>query len=131
MSTLYVDSSALLKRLFAEEGSTMVRELLVDRTDQGVLVGSSELAWVEVARALRRAGVDDVFSAVSSACSGIARQRPDSGVLDRARHIGLASWRSLDALHLAAAVTLGATEILTFDLRLAAAAESVGVKAIP
>ena len=131
MSALYVDASALLKRLFAEEESSMVRALLADRTDQAVLIASSELAWVEVARAVRRAGVADVDIAVSSACSGIARHRLDSGVLERAHRIGPASLRSLDAIHLAAAVVLGATEILTFDLRLAAAAESVGVKAVP
>ncbi len=130
MSGLYVDSSALLKRLFLEEESSRVRALLADRTDQAILVASSELAWVEIARAVRRAGVPDAERAVSDACSGIARHRLDSRVLERARHIGPASLRSLDAIHLAAAVMLGATEILTFDLRLAAAAESVGMKAV-
>ncbi len=131
MSALYVDSSALLKRLFREEESNIVRALLADRTDQSVLVASSQLAWVEIARAVRRAGVADVDAAVSSACSGVAPQRLDTRVLERARHIGPASLRSLDAIHLAAAVILGATQILTFDPRLAAAAESVGVKAVP
>lgn len=131
MSTLYVDSSALLKRLFPEEESSMVRALLADRTEQADLVASSELAWVEVARAVRRLGVADVDGAVSSACSGIARQRLDSRVLERAHYIGPTSLRSLDAIHLAAAVILGATEILTFDQRLADAADSVGVKAAP
>lgn len=130
MSALYVDSSALLKRLFAEEESSMVRALMADRTDQAVLVASSELAWLEVARAVQRVGVADVRSAVNSAFSGIARHRLDSRVLERAHLIGPASLRSTDAIHLAAAVVLGATEILTFDERLAAAAESVGVKAL-
>lgn len=131
MSALYVDSTALLKRLFPEAESPLVRALLIDRTERADLVASSELAWLEVARAVRRAGVEDVDAAVSSACSGIARQRLDSGVLERARHIGPASLRALDAIHLAAAVILGATEILTFDHRLAAAAGSVGMKAVP
>jgi uncharacterized protein len=131
VSALYVDSSALLKRLFQEEESNIVRALLAERTDQAVLVASSELAWVEIARAVRRVGVADVSGAVSSACSGVAPQRLDSRVLARARHVGPATLRSLDAIHLAAAVTLGATQILTFDLRLATAAESVGVRAVP
>jgi uncharacterized protein len=131
VSALYVDSSALLKRLFREEESGIVRALLADRTEQAVLVASSELAWVEVARAVRRAGAADVESAVTSACSGIARQPLDSIVLERARHIGPASLRTLDAIHLAAAVTLGATQILTFDARRATAAESLGVQAVP
>jgi predicted nucleic acid-binding protein len=131
VSALYVDSSALLKRLFAEKESGMVRALLADRVDRGDVIATSELAWVEVARAVRRAGVTDVDSAVNSACSGIARQRLDSTILERARHSGPASLSSLDALHLAAAVALGATQMLTFDQRLAAAAESLGVRAAP
>lgn len=131
MSALYVDSSALLKRLFQEEESDVVRALLAERTDQAVLVASSELAWVEIARTVRRAGVADVNGAVSSACSGVAPQRLDSRVLGRAHHVGPATLRSLDAIHLAAAVILGATQMLTFDLRLAAAAESVGMRTVP
>ena len=131
MSTLYVDSSALLKRLFQEKESKIVRTLLVDRTDQAVLVASSQLAWLEIARAVRGAGVADVDGAVSGACSGIAPHRLDSQVLERARHIGPASLRSRDAIHLAAAVMLGATQILTFDQRLAVAAESLGLIAVP
>jgi predicted nucleic acid-binding protein len=57
VSGLYVDSTALLKRLFLDEESSRVRALLADRTDQAILVASSELAWVEIARAVRRAGV--------------------------------------------------------------------------
>jgi predicted nucleic acid-binding protein len=52
-------------------------------------------------------------------------------VLERARLIGPAERASLDAVHLASAVVLGATELPAFDLRLAAAANSVGVRAIP
>jgi hypothetical protein len=44
---------------------------------------------------------------------------------------GLASLQPLDAIHLSAAISLGAVEMLTYDRRLAEAAESLGVKAIP
>jgi predicted nucleic acid-binding protein len=80
---------------------------------------------------LLRAGVDDVGAGVSDACSGIARQPLGPTVISRACEIGSPDLRSLDAIHLAAAVDLGATEMLTFDRRLAAAATAVGVKAIP
>lgn len=45
--------------------------------------------------------------------------------------LGPPGLRSLDAIHLSAAITLGVAEMLTFDQRLAEAAESLGVKAIP
>lgn len=131
MTDLYVDASALLKRIFIEDESPQVRAILRTRSASGDLIASSELAWVEVARALSRAGVGDANAALSAACTGVARQRLDPGVIDRARTIGPANLRTLDAIHLSAAISLGAVEMLTFDRRLAAAAESVGVKAIP
>lgn len=63
--------------------------------------------------------------------SGIAELPLDETIVTRARWIGPPTLRSLDAIHLAAALVLGATEMLTFDVRLAAAARSVGVRAIP
>lgn len=131
MTDLYVDTSALLKRVFVEDASADVRAILRDRITSGAVVASSELAWVEVARALLRAEVRDVQSQLSAACAGIARQPLTSAVFSRARIIGPATMRSLDAIHLAAAISLGAAEMLTFDRRLAEAAESVGLKAIP
>ncbi|WP_375477705.1 type II toxin-antitoxin system VapC family toxin [uncultured Jatrophihabitans sp.] len=131
MTNLYVDTSALLKRVFIETESAQVRAILRSRNAAGDLLASSALAWVEVSRALLRAGVTDAGTALNTACSGIARQPLDSATLTRARTIGAAYLRSLDAIHLAAAITLGAVEILTFDQRLAEAAETVGVQAIP
>lgn len=128
---LYVDSSALLKRVFAESESDEVRAIIAQRQAAADIVVSSELAWLEVSRALRRAGVDQVDHYVDLACSGIARHRLDSAVLDRARRVGPPQIRSLDAIHLAAAVALVADEILTFDHRLAEAANALGVRAIP
>ena len=105
--------------------------ILRRRSESGGVVASSELAWVEVARAVLRAGVSDVDAAVADACAGIARYPISPVVMSRARRIGPTNLRSLDAIHLASAIALGVTEMLTFDHRLAQAAESVGVKAIP
>lgn len=131
MTDLYVDTSALLKRVFIEEESPQVLAVLRARSASGDLVASSELAWVEVARAISRAGVPDVSEVLRAACSGVARQPLTAAVLQRARTIGPASLRSLGAIHLSAAISLGAVEMLTYDRRLAEAAESLGVKAIP
>ena len=131
MTDLYVDTSALLKRVFIEEQSPEVLEILRARIAVGDLIVSSELAWVEVARALSRAGVSHVSEMLRAACTGIARQPLTSVVLQRARGIGPASLRSLDAIHLSAAISLGAVEMLTYDRRLAEAAESLGIQAIP
>ena len=131
MTDLYVDTSALLKRVFIEEESRQVLTILRARSTAGDLVASSELAWVEVARALSRAGVPDADEVLHVACTGVARQPLTTAVLQRAPTIGPASLRSLRAIHLSAAISLGAVEMLTYDRRLAEAAESLGVKAIP
>jgi predicted nucleic acid-binding protein len=131
LTGLYVDTSALLKRLFVEDGSAGVREILRQRNASGDLLASSAIAWLEVARAVLRAGIGDVDQAIAAACAGIARYPLHPTVMNRAQRLGPATLRSLDAIHLASAVSLGVTEILTFDRRLAQAAEAVGVKAIP
>jgi uncharacterized protein len=130
LTDLYVDTSALLKRVFIEEESPEVLQILRVRSTAGDLIVSSELAWVEVARALSRAGVPHVSEVLRAACTGIARQPLTPVVMQRARTVGPASLRSLDAIHLSAAISLGAVEMLTYDRRLAKAAESLGMKAI-
>jgi len=131
LTDLYVDTSALLKRIFIEDESPQVRAILRARSAAGDLIASSELTWVEVARAISRAGVNDASEVLRTACTGIARQALTTVVMQRACTIGPPNLRPLDAIHLSAAISLGAVEILTFDRRLAEAAESVGVKAIP
>lgn len=127
MTVLYCDSSALVKRVLREAGSDDVAGLLRDRHDAGDLLASSELAWLEVWRTLRRAAANDVGRAVDVALSGIAAVPLDSVVLSRARAVGGDALRSLDAIHLASAVAVGAEELLTYDDHLASAAASVGM----
>lgn len=130
MTTLYVDSSALLKRVVVEAESAAVRSLLHDRDEAGDLLTSSALAWLEVWRALRRAGVGDLEATADAALSGIARFRLRDTVLVRARRVGDSTMRSLDAIHLASALAVDAESILTYDDRLADAAAAAGLEVL-
>ena len=130
--TLYVDTSALLKRYVREHDSEVAIRLM--STDP-VLV-TSRLTEVELRRNLtrllrgddllharRRAQADlDAFSLVSldaATCSEAARIAEQT------------LCRSLDALHVAAALRTGtSTTMLTFDIRQAQAARSVGLSVI-
>ena len=127
MTTLYVDTSALLKRVVVEPESAAIRSLLRDADASGDLLTASSLAWVEVWRALRRAGAADVEAAAQNAFAGIAEFPLDDLILTRARQVGSDDLRSLDAIHLASAVAVGADSLVTYDVRLAAAARSVGM----
>ncbi len=127
MTTVYADTSALLKRVVIEPESGSVGALLRSRVDDGDLLVSSSLAWLEVWRALRRAGLTDVEPVAELALSGIAEFPLDEVVLLRARRVGQDQLRSLDAIHLAAAIAVGADALLTYDDRLASSARAVGL----
>lgn len=130
MTVLYVDSSALLKRVVAEAESSAVRALLTERHLAGDLLTASSLAWLEVWRSLRRAAVAEIDRVTAAAMSGIAEYTLDEAVLQRARRVGTDDLRSLDAIHLASAIAVGADAILTYDVRLAGAAAAVGMAAL-
>jgi predicted nucleic acid-binding protein len=124
---VYVDTSALLKRVVVEPESDPVRQLLARLAAAGDLLASSALTWVEVHRALRRADVPDLPALTAAALSGIDEFPLRPGTLDRARTIGPLALRSLDAIHLASAIGLQAQRMITFDERLAAAAHDEGI----
>ena len=130
MTSRCCDSSALVERVLREAGSDEVALLLSDRDDAGELVAASELAWLELWRTCRPAAVTDARFAVDLALSGTAAVPLDTAALSRARVVGSDGPRSLDAIHLASAVAVGADERLTDDDRLAGAAASLGMRVL-
>jgi uncharacterized protein len=127
MTRLYADASALLKRVIVESESSALQHALRDRYEAGDLLVASSLAWVEVWRAIRRAGVDDVEPVARVAMSGIAELPLDDLVLMRSRRLGPPDLRSLDAVHLASALVAGAEVMITYDDRLRGAADTIGM----
>ncbi len=130
--TLYVDSSALLKRYVSERDSGVADDLLA--TDP-VLV-TSRLAEVEVRRNLARLlDGKDALEAKKSFLADLdafALVNLDATTCnDAARIAEQTLCRSLDSLHLAAAQRSGSgTVLLTFDVRQAQAARSIGMSVI-
>ena len=130
--TLYVDSSALLKRYVDEHDSGVAAELMA--TD-AVLV-TSRLAEVEVRRNLARlldaSAAPLAKRAFLNDLDAFAIVALDATTCNQAARIAEQTLcRSLDALHLAAAMRTGAsTTLLTFDLREAQAARSIGLAVI-
>ena len=130
MTALYIDSSALLKRVVLETESSAVRALLRHANTAGDLLTTSSLSWLEVWRALRRGRLSNVPAMTRRALAGIAEFPLDDEVLSRARRIGDDTLRTLDAIHLASAVAVGADCILTYDSRLADSATGVGISVL-
>ncbi len=122
---LYLDSSALVKLVVAEPESAALRGYLAGRPDRV----SSALARVEVPRAVRLHG----RRALARAGRLLGRVRLlclDDALLDEAAGLGPEVLRSLDAIHLASARTLGdeLEAVVTYDRRMAEASESLHLK---
>ena len=118
---VYLDSSALLKLVVLEPESAVLREFL--RTYASRI--ASTLAEVEVPRALRRAGYGAAEERrAREILARVALIEVDRRILRAAAALGPPSLRSLDAIHLATALSVGQdlAGIVTYDRRLTDAA---------
>ena len=120
----YVETSALLKLLLPEpEGNELSLEL--GRWPDWV---TSELTTVECRRALTRERANaSVRARADYLLARCVLVRIDTPVLRFAEHIGPHDLRSLDAIHLATALSCGdyPDAFVTYDDRLAAAARTL------
>jgi predicted nucleic acid-binding protein len=130
--TLYVDSSALMKRYVDEHDSEAAMTLMA--TDP-VLV-TSRLTEVEVRRNLARLFSDRELVAVrrqfTEDLDAFALVALDATTCNEAARVAEQTLcRSLDALHLASALRAGAnTTVLTFDIRQAQVARGLGLAVV-
>ena len=100
---LYLDSSAILKIVVAEPESKALFEFLKDWP----LRISSELARTEVLRALRRAGATvSQFRRGQKTMQRIALIPVDSRIVNDAAMLKPPALRTVDAVHLATALTI-------------------------
>lgn len=131
--SLYVDSSALLKRYVEEADSAAADTLL--RADAELLTGRHTI--VEVRRNLARLLSGRDLAAARAAFARDLRSfsivELDEATCESAATIAETTGvRTLDALHLAAAQRLAAPGLgfLTFDLRQAQAARALGLTVV-
>lgn len=118
---LYLDSSALVK-LATPEPETAALLALLESWPERVC---SALAVVELTRALRRAAMSPaVLQRADQILSRMTLIRIDDAILATAAILPPSSLRSLDAIHLATALSLGEDlgGLVTYDERLADAA---------
>ena len=121
----YVDTSALVKLVVAESETAALRSWLA--TDDRDLA-ACDLVRTELMRAVRRSVPDRVLQA-RAVLDSIILVEVGTTVFEEAGRLEPSLLRSLDAIHLAAALDLGdeLEGLVTYDDRLASAAESNGV----
>ncbi len=124
---IYVHTSAAVKLLVREAETSALRRWLRDRERDLV---SSDLLRTELSRVALRLG--DATNRADAILAGIIVLPVTTTTFEAAGTLEPASLRSLEALHLAAALDLGdeLEAILTYDERLAAAAMSNGVEVV-
>lgn len=124
---VYLDSSALVKLVVREAESEALRRYLGERRRRV----SCALARVEVLRAVRSQGAPAVRRG-RRLLERIALLRLDDALLDTAAALDGHVLCSLDAIHLAAARTLGehGVDVATYDVRMAEAAREIGLQVV-
>jgi hypothetical protein len=126
MGVAYVDSSALLKLVVVEPETSVLEADLAGR--DGLVV--SRLAALECRRAARRISNTRVLQTVEQVLDAVYLIEITPAILDRAAIADPPLLRSLDAIHLATALSIEETdlEVITYDRRLADAARSSGLR---
>jgi uncharacterized protein len=121
----YFDTSALLKRYLAEPGQKTVFDLF---ESQGGLAVASELALSELSSAFRRAAnakrialetAHELLGRAREDLESLSVARLDSLILTRAVHLAMhQDLRALDAIHLATALEIDCTHLVSSDREL-------------
>ena len=123
---LYLDSSALVKLVLGEAESLQLMVFLAEYPERV----TSVVAAIEVRRAVRRVSSDDLFlERADQVLEGVHQLPIDDKTVQLAGELPPSSLRTLDALHLAAAASLGTSlaGMVVYDHRLGEAARQQGL----
>lgn len=124
----YLDTSAAVKLVVAEAGSRAMHRWASEHASRLV---SSDLLRTELLRAVRR-GAPDQMERARLVLDAITLVTLSTSTFERAAELDAETLRSLDVLHLAAALDLGddLEGIATYDDRLAGAARRHGITVV-
>ena len=124
----YIDTSALVKLVVAEAETDALRAWIADKKP---LLVAGDLARTELFRVVQRAAPDRVPRA-RVVLDSITLLAITTSLFEAAGRLGPSDLRTVDAIHLASALALGddLVAVVTYDLRLAAAAAMNGMPVV-
>lgn len=126
MTTWYIDTSAAWKLLVREAESGALANAL-DSADPGLVS-----CWL-LDTEMRRAGLRNphvTHQLISDLLDEIDLYEVPAGTFRQAGLLPGTHLRSLDALHLAAAISIGVDAVITYDQRMAASARDLGLNVL-
>jgi uncharacterized protein len=127
---LYLDASALVKRYLDEEGSAEVLAAMVPEVKWSMC----RVGYVETARAVALGEEPADVERLKREWSFFDIIEISQGLVEHAASLAISTGlRALDAMHLAAALTLPPAELTfaTWDIRLHRAARERGLRTLP
>ena len=124
---LYLDTSALVKQVTREAESIALQSYLAERSDVRWL--TSGLTRAELLRAAFRSGVAQAVDDARTVLATLGILALNDRLLDQAGVMPPAQLRTLDAIHLTAAKTVGPqlTAVVTYDAGMVDAARQAGL----
>ena len=122
----YLDSSAIVKLTVQEPETSALEHWVLDRD---ALI-SSEIAAIELTRAVARVGRNKLLTHVEAVLDAIFLASVTPAIRHAAGVLAPSSLRTLDAIHIATAASLGLPnlEFVTYDDRQADAARDAGLR---
>jgi uncharacterized protein len=126
---IYIDTSALVKLLFDEPESNALTDWLTERSETPKV--SSDLSTIELLRTCQRIDGSLVEDA-RRLLDGVDLVPIDHAIVERASTLAPREVRSLEAIHLASALSLikDITDFVAYDARLCSAAEQAGLPVV-
>jgi hypothetical protein len=132
VSAWYLDTSAFIKLVGEESWSDAMHAWVLEREVAADGLFSSDILRTEAVRAIRRSADEDALQRTYATLADVALIRLTAEVYDAAALLDPPALRSLDAIHIAAAQTLGSDlgGIVAYDNRLVDAARTVGITSV-
>jgi uncharacterized protein len=124
-SLVYLDASALVKLVVVEPESAALERFLRDWESRV----TSRISAVEVVRVARRAAVEELVERADALLASIALVELSPEISRIAGMLDPPTLRSLDAVHVASALSLGPDvgPFVTYDARMREAATAAGL----
>ena len=124
---VYCDAHVLLKRVLDEPDALTFCAVIDELLAGGASLATSAVGQLEVSRVIRRSTGRLQERQVQLALDEIAIVGISDLVLRNAADVPHQTLRSLDAIHVATAFTVGADLVLTLDKQMRAACEELGM----